>query len=94
MSACGSRRGIGLNDGAYDKLIAKLADPAFPLDLLPPYKSSSDAGFARYRSELEANYPAWLTPAQTVGIEGKSATSRDRARGFESMARRRPRFRT
>lgn len=51
---------MGLNDGAYDKLISKLADPDFPLALLPPYQSSSDDGYRQYVAELAANYPGWL----------------------------------
>lgn len=52
--------GMGLNDGAYDKLIAKLAEPDFPLDLLPPYQASTDDGYHQYRAELAQNYPQWL----------------------------------
>jgi dihydrodipicolinate synthase/N-acetylneuraminate lyase len=52
--------GMGLNDGAYDKLVAKLAEPDFPLDLLPPYQASTEDGFRRYRDELLEHYPAWL----------------------------------
>jgi dihydrodipicolinate synthase/N-acetylneuraminate lyase len=52
--------GVGLNDGAYDKLIAKLAEPDFPLELLPPYQGATDAGFRQYREELAARYPQWL----------------------------------
>ncbi len=57
----GAAGGMGLTDGAYDKLIAKLAEPDFPLGLLPPYRSSDEAGFARYRSQLAAQYPEWLS---------------------------------
>lgn len=52
--------GMGLNDGAYDKLVAKLNEPDFPLDLLPPYQSSTEDGFRRYRDRLAANFPGWL----------------------------------
>jgi dihydrodipicolinate synthase/N-acetylneuraminate lyase len=52
--------GVGLNDGAYDKLIAKVAEPDFPLTLLPPYQSSTDNGYQRYVAELTADYPGWL----------------------------------
>lgn len=55
--------GMGLNDGAYDKLIAKLAEPDFPLDLLPPYQSSTDDGYRQYRAELAEKFPAWLPAA-------------------------------
>lgn len=52
--------GMGLNDGAYDKLVAKLAEPDFPLDLLPPYQSSTDDGYKRYRAEIAERFPDWL----------------------------------
>ncbi|PPE80848.1 hypothetical protein C3941_05965 [Kaistia algarum] len=52
--------GMGLNDGAYDKLIAKLAEPDFPLELLPPYQSSTDNGFRQYRDQLAEKFQGWL----------------------------------
>ena len=52
--------GMGLTDGAYDKLIAKLAEPEFPLRLLPPYQSSTDAGYRQYLEDLSKNFPSWL----------------------------------
>lgn len=59
--------GMGLNDGAYDKLVAKLAEPDFPLALLPPYQSSSEDGYRRYVAELAERYPGWL-PANAQEI--------------------------
>ncbi|GDY20085.1 hypothetical protein LBMAG56_14300 [Verrucomicrobiota bacterium] len=47
-------------DGAYDKLFCRLHDPEFPLRLLPPYASVSDATFERYAAELQARHPRWL----------------------------------
>jgi dihydrodipicolinate synthase/N-acetylneuraminate lyase len=35
-------------DGAYDKLVARLHDPEFPLRLLPPYLSAGDDDFSRF----------------------------------------------
>ena len=52
--------GIGLTDGAYDKLIAKVAEPDFPLALLPPYEGADDSGYRTYLSELTTSYAAWL----------------------------------
>jgi dihydrodipicolinate synthase/N-acetylneuraminate lyase len=52
--------GMGLNDGAYDKLVAKLGEPDFPLTLLPPYQSSGDDGYRRYLADLTEHYPGWL----------------------------------
>lgn len=47
-------------DGAYDKLIHKLAEPDFSLELLPPYETSSLAAFEQYRTELAEHWPEWL----------------------------------
>lgn len=47
-------------DGAYDKAIHKLSEPDFPLRLLPPYESTTDEVFRRYRDALAADYPEWL----------------------------------
>jgi dihydrodipicolinate synthase/N-acetylneuraminate lyase len=55
--------GLGLNDGAYDKIVSKVAEPDFPLRLLPPYQTSTDAGYARYYETLQKHYPAWLPNA-------------------------------
>jgi dihydrodipicolinate synthase/N-acetylneuraminate lyase len=52
--------GMGKMDGAYDKVIHKLAEPDFPLALLPPYEGASEAGYRQYLAELEANFPGWL----------------------------------
>lgn len=43
-------------DGAYDKMLFRTADPAFPLRLLPPYASSTDEDFARFHASLP---PGW-----------------------------------
>ena len=43
-------------DGAFDKLFVKIHDHAFPLRLLPPYVSTSDASFERFRAAIT---PAW-----------------------------------
>ena len=51
--------GMGLTDGAYDKIISKVADPDFPLRLLPPYQSASDEGYRGYLAELAARFPEW-----------------------------------
>jgi dihydrodipicolinate synthase/N-acetylneuraminate lyase len=55
--------GMGLTDGAYDKLIAKIALPGFPLGLLPPYKSSDDNGYRRYLTDLAEQFSDWLPNA-------------------------------
>lgn len=47
-------------DGAYDKLFCRVHDDAFPLRLLPPYASVSDAAFARYLELLRTHHPDWL----------------------------------
>ena len=43
-------------DGAFDKMLYRLTAPAFPLRLLPPYVSASDAEFDRFRSALPARW--------------------------------------
>jgi dihydrodipicolinate synthase/N-acetylneuraminate lyase len=58
--ALGNERRI---DGAYDKVIAKVADPEFPLRLLPPWESPSDDAYLRYRSFLEERLPSWIRPS-------------------------------
>ncbi|MFO1142528.1 MAG: dihydrodipicolinate synthase family protein [Amaricoccus sp.] len=58
--------GVGLTDGAYDKLVSKLANQDFPLYLLPPYQAATEEGFAHYRATLQARYPHWLPPAERV----------------------------
>jgi len=52
--------GMGLTDGAYDKIIAKVGDPDFPLRLLPPYQGATDEGYRCYVDELAARFPRWL----------------------------------
>jgi dihydrodipicolinate synthase/N-acetylneuraminate lyase len=49
-----------LTDGAYDKVIAKLLHPEFPLALLPPYQAGSDDAYRAYRRALEERFPRWL----------------------------------
>ena len=43
-------------DGAFDKLLYKVSDPAFPLRLLPPYQGASEADFIAFREGLP---PEW-----------------------------------
>lgn len=47
-------------DGAYDKLLFRMVDPQFPLDLLPPYSAASAEQGDRFRAFLQAHYPQWL----------------------------------
>jgi len=46
--------GAAYMDGAYDKLYVKRHFPAFPLDLLPPYRGATEAQFARFRADCDA----------------------------------------
>jgi len=46
-------------DGAYDKALAKLIDPSFPLRLLPPYETATETEFEGLVRELEERLPAW-----------------------------------
>lgn len=43
-------------DGAFDKMLYRLTDPAFPLRLLPPYATASETDFARFRDSLPARW--------------------------------------
>jgi dihydrodipicolinate synthase/N-acetylneuraminate lyase len=52
--------GLGLTDGAYDKIIAKVGAPDFPLRLLPPYQGATDEGYRDYLAELAERFPRWL----------------------------------
>ena len=52
--------GTGFIDGAYDKVIHKLAEPDFPLALLHPYESTTMAVYEQYRDAMAANWQEWL----------------------------------
>jgi dihydrodipicolinate synthase/N-acetylneuraminate lyase len=43
-------------DGAFDKMLYRLTDPTFPLRLLPPYATATDADFDRFRAALPARW--------------------------------------
>jgi dihydrodipicolinate synthase/N-acetylneuraminate lyase len=47
-------------DGAFDKMFARILDPAFPLRLLPPYAYVSDEQFRQFESALRERLPQWL----------------------------------
>ena len=47
-------------DGAYEKLLAKVHDPRFPLRLLPPYQSTTDDACARFVETVRERLPHWL----------------------------------
>jgi dihydrodipicolinate synthase/N-acetylneuraminate lyase len=51
-------------DGAYEKVLARVLDPAMPLRLLPPYQAVTDAAFATFREAIAARLPGWLPPRQ------------------------------
>jgi len=46
-------------DGAFDKMFCRLHDPEYPLRLLPPYSSITEAGFSRYAEALRVKHPRW-----------------------------------
>lgn len=54
--------GTSFIDGAYDKAIHRLSEPDFPLRLLPPYETTSEDAFRRYRDTLAADFSDWLPP--------------------------------
>lgn len=43
-------------DGAYDKLLFRVTDRMFPLRLLPPYASATEADFDRFLHSLPASW--------------------------------------
>ncbi len=43
-------------DGAYDKLLYRVSDPAFPLRLLPPYASATEDDFAQFLAALPTRW--------------------------------------
>lgn len=43
-------------DGAYDKMLYRMTDPTFPLRLLPPYASASDADFEVFKAAVPASW--------------------------------------
>jgi dihydrodipicolinate synthase/N-acetylneuraminate lyase len=47
-------------DGAFEKLLAKVHDPRFPLRLLPPYQSTSDAAYDAFVATVRERLPHWL----------------------------------
>jgi len=50
-------------DGAYDKMLVKLGMlPEFPLRLLSPYQSFTDADYRAFKRFLEDRYSDWLAP--------------------------------
>jgi dihydrodipicolinate synthase/N-acetylneuraminate lyase len=46
-------------DGAYDKVLWKLHDPAFPLRMLPPYRAAQPDAADRLRTFLSTSLPRW-----------------------------------
>jgi dihydrodipicolinate synthase/N-acetylneuraminate lyase len=46
-------------DGAYDKVLARLMDPSFPLRLLPPYQTVTERQFEEFRFYLQEYLPEW-----------------------------------
>ena len=43
-------------DGAYDKMLYRLTDPTFPLRLLPPYASATEADFEDFKAAVPAGW--------------------------------------
>ena len=46
-------------DGAFDKMFCRIHDPQFPLRLLPPYGSATEAVFEQFAQLLKEKYPRW-----------------------------------
>lgn len=67
--------GAGRIDGAYDKAIAKIVEPTFPLRLLAPYEAATEMDFERYRRRLAESFPEWLPEgAAEQSTTGAAAT--------------------
>lgn len=43
-------------DGAFDKMLFRVSDPAFPLRLLPPYATATEEDFNRFLAALPAGW--------------------------------------
>ena len=43
-------------DGAFDKMLYRLTEPSFPLRLLPPYATATEADFDRFRGALPVRW--------------------------------------
>ncbi|MDQ3700989.1 MAG: hypothetical protein M3442_08740 [Chloroflexota bacterium] len=48
------------------RLMTIQRDPRFPLRLLPPYQSASDAAFERYRDALKTQFPQWIDSSRLL----------------------------
>ncbi len=46
-------------DGAYDKMFSKIADPQFPLRLLPPYGYAKEESFVEFVRYVRDTHPQW-----------------------------------
>jgi dihydrodipicolinate synthase/N-acetylneuraminate lyase len=53
LKAAGARFHI---DGAYDKMLYRMTDPNFPLRLLPPYASATEAEFEVFKAAVPASW--------------------------------------
>lgn len=62
-------QGVGLIDGAYDKIVWQMHDPSFPTRLLPPYDALEDGMSHKYREWIDEHLPAW-----SPGASQQSAT--------------------
>ena len=51
--------GVGLIDGAYDKVVWQMHEPSFPQRLLSPYESLPPDTALQYRSWIDDHAPAW-----------------------------------
>jgi dihydrodipicolinate synthase/N-acetylneuraminate lyase len=51
-------------DGAFEKILAKVLDPKFPLRLLSPYQSATDAAYEDFRRRIAERLPSWMPPTQ------------------------------
>jgi dihydrodipicolinate synthase/N-acetylneuraminate lyase len=50
-------------DGAFEKVLAKVLDPGFPLRLLPPYQAASEGMYQEFVARMRDRLPNWFPPA-------------------------------
>ena len=51
--------GVNRMDGAFDKVLWRLHDSRFPLQLLPPYMGASEASARAFAEFVRSDYPDW-----------------------------------
>ena len=66
LKAAGGRFHI---DGAYDKMLYRMTDPTFPLHLLPPYASATEADFEHFKAAVPPGWRRDVSPSSNVTVD-------------------------